>query len=64
MTYMPPEHLATKAQLDQKANASTVGGLAMAVNSKAPQAALDDLAAQVAEIAAMVPDGPPAEPEG
>lgn len=63
MTYTPDaitdiSHLATKIDLAQKANASTVGGLSTAVKSKAAQADLEALAAMVAEFAPQTPDAP------
>lgn len=67
MTYTPNaitdiSGLATKEELLQglfrKANASTVGGLATAINAKADQGDLDALAAKVAEIVPAPPEVP------
>lgn len=60
MTYDPRavtdvSGLATKTELDQKANASTVGGLATAVNSKASQSALDAAVASIPAASAVTP---------
>ncbi|WP_088183971.1 hypothetical protein [Sphingobium sp. Z007] len=42
-----------QAQINNKANASTVGGLATAINSKAAQSAVDALATGKADVAAL-----------
>lgn len=61
MTYDPStanidvSNLATKAELNLKANASTVGGLTTAVNSKASQSALDAVAATVPTASSSAP---------
>lgn len=58
MTYNPKipteaDIAALQNALNQKANASTVGGIVTALNAKAPQSAVDALAAQKADAAAL-----------